>query len=149
LAAVQRWRQRQCSGGSVSSVGWRRAAVRRQCSPSSSLMMNILCDAVVMGAGTTMFLIFPATNFLVDKNSVMCGLHTNIVSQYRYKGTNYLADNACGMRRNLRCSRYTAFFEQSIPVWNRLSYLTYIGIQYWQKIVLIRNQYILRTYVRT
>ncbi len=25
-----------------------------------------------------------------------------------------------GMRRHLRCSRCTAFFEQSIPVWNRL-----------------------------
>ncbi len=32
---------------------------------------------------------------------------------------------------------------------NRLSYATYVGIQYWQKIVLIRNQYILHTYVRT
>ncbi len=40
---------------------------------------------------------------------------------------------------------YTAFFEQSIPVWNRLSYPTYVGIQYWQKNVLIRNQYILHT----
>ncbi len=54
-------------------------------------MMNILCGAVVMGAGTTMFLICPATNFLVDKNSVMYGLHTNIVPQYGYKGTNWLA----------------------------------------------------------
>ena len=32
---------------------------------------------------------------------------------------------------------------------NRLSYPTYVGIQYWQKIVLIRNQSILHTYVRT
>ena len=32
---------------------------------------------------------------------------------------------------------------------NRLSYPTYVGIQYWQKILLIRNQYILHTYVRT
>ncbi len=24
-------------------------------------------------------------------------------------------------------------FEQSIPAWNRLSYPTYVGIQYWQK----------------
>jgi hypothetical protein len=38
------------------------------------------------------------------------------------------------MLRNLRCIRYTAFFEQSIPVWNRLSYPTYVGIQYWQKV---------------
>ncbi len=134
MAAVQHWHWRQCSGGSVSSARWRWAAVLRQCSPSSSLMMNILCGTVVMGAGTTMFLIFPATNFLVDKNSVMCGLHTNIVLQYGYKGTNYLASNACGMRQNLRCSRYTAFFEESIPVWNRSSYLTYVGIQYWQKL---------------
>jgi hypothetical protein len=29
--------------------------------------------------------------------------------------------------------RYTAFFEQSIPVWNRLFYPTFIGIQYWKK----------------
>ncbi len=29
---------------------------------------------------------------------------------------------------------YTAFFEQSIPVWNRLSYPTYVGIQYWKKL---------------
>jgi hypothetical protein len=41
------------------------------------------------------------------------------------------------------------FFERSIPVWNRLSYPTYVGIQYRQKIVLIRNQYILHTYIRT
>ncbi len=34
-----------------------------------------------------------------------------------------------GIRNN---SRYTAFFEQSIPVWNRLSYPTYVGIQYWK-----------------
>ncbi len=32
---------------------------------------------------------------------------------------------------------------------NRLSYPTFVGIQYWQKIVLIRNQYILHTYLRT
>ena len=31
--------------------------------------------------GSTMFLICPATNFLVDKNSVMYGLHTKIVPQ--------------------------------------------------------------------
>ncbi len=49
----------------------------------------------------------------------------------------------------LRCSRYTAFFEQSIPVWNKLTYPTYVGIQYWQKIVLVRNHYILHTYIRT
>jgi hypothetical protein len=36
-----------------------------------------------------MFLICPATNFLVDKNSVKYGLHTNIVPQEGYKGTNY------------------------------------------------------------
>ncbi len=28
------------------------------------------------------------TNFLVDKNSIMYGLHTNIVPQYGYEGTN-------------------------------------------------------------
>jgi hypothetical protein len=28
------------------------------------------------------------------------------------------------------CSRYTAFFKQSIPVWNNMSSSTYIGIQY-------------------
>jgi hypothetical protein len=53
------------------------------------------------------------------------------------------------MRQRLRCSRYTTFFEQSIPIWNRLSYPTYIGIQCWQKIVLIKKKYILHTYVRT
>ncbi len=51
-------------------------------------MMNILCGAVVVGGGTTMFLICPAMNFLVDKNSVKYGLHTNIVPQEGYKGTN-------------------------------------------------------------
>ncbi len=30
-----------------------------------------------------------------------------------------LTSDACGMRRHLRYSRCTAFFEQSIPVWNR------------------------------
>jgi hypothetical protein len=29
--------------------------------------------------------------------------------------------------------QYTPFFEQSIPVRNRLSYPTYVGIQDWQK----------------
>ncbi len=38
------------------------------------------------------------------------------------------------MRQRLRCSRYTTFFEQSIPVWKRLSQPTYIGIQHWQKL---------------
>jgi hypothetical protein len=28
----------------------------------------------------------------------------------------------------------TAFFEQSIPVWNRLSYPTKVRIQYWKKL---------------
>jgi hypothetical protein len=88
LAAAQHWRWRQWGGGRVTSARWRQAAVRRRCSPSSSLMMNILCGAVVMGAGTTMFLICSVTNLLVDKNSVMYGLHTNIVPQYGYKGTN-------------------------------------------------------------
>ena len=95
-----------------------------------------------------MFLIYPATNFLVDKNSVKYGLHTKIVPQEGY-GTRVLTRDACGMQRHLRCSRCTAFFEQSIPVWNRLSYPTYVGIQYGLKFELIRNQYILHTYVRT
>ncbi len=30
------------------------------------------------------------------------------------------------------CSRYTAFFEQSIPFCNNMSYSTYKGIQYWE-----------------
>jgi hypothetical protein len=34
----------------------------------------------------------------------------------------------------VRCSRYTAFFEQIIPFWNNVSYSTYIGIQYWKKL---------------
>jgi hypothetical protein len=33
-------------------------------------MMNILCGAVVVVGGTTMFLICPATNILVDGSSV-------------------------------------------------------------------------------
>ncbi len=80
LAAV---RGRQCVISAVAAGS--SAAVMF---PPSSLMMNILCSAVVMGAGTTMFLICPATNFLVDKNSIMYGLHTNIIPQYGYKGTN-------------------------------------------------------------
>jgi hypothetical protein len=36
-----------------------------------------------------------------------------------------------GVCNNLR---YTAFFEQSIPVWNRLPHPTYVGIQYWKKL---------------
>ena len=95
-----------------------------------------------------MFLICPATNLLVDKNSIKYGLRTKIVPQEGY-GTRVLTSDACGMWGHLRCSRCTAFFEQSIPVWNRLSYPTYVGIQYWQKIVLIRNKYILHTYIRT
>jgi hypothetical protein len=66
-----------------------------------------------------MFLICPALNFLVDKNSVKYGLHTKIVPQEGY-GTRVLTSDACGMRRHLGCSRCTAFFEQSFPVWNRL-----------------------------
>jgi hypothetical protein len=34
-------------------------------------MMNILCGAVVVGGGTTMFLICPAMNFLVDGGSAV------------------------------------------------------------------------------
>ncbi len=66
-----------------------------------------------------MFLICPAKNFLVDKNRVKYGIHTKILPQEGY-GTRVLTSDACGMRRHLRCSRCTAFFEQSIPVWNRL-----------------------------
>jgi hypothetical protein len=33
----------------------------------------------------------------------------------------------------MRYSRYRAFFEESIPFWNNMSYSTYIEIQYWQK----------------
>ncbi len=43
------------------------------------------------GGYTTMFLICPTTIFLVDKNSLMYSLHTNIVPQYGYEGTNQLA----------------------------------------------------------
>ena len=39
-----------------------------------------------------MFLICLATNYLVDKNNVMYGLHTNIVPQYGYEGTCAAAD---------------------------------------------------------
>ncbi len=83
--------------------------------------MNILCGAVVVGGGggSTMFLIYPATNLLVDKNSIKYSLRTKIIPQERY-GTRVLTSDACGMRGHLRCSRCTAFFEQSIPVWNRL-----------------------------
>ncbi len=79
----------------------------------------------------------------------------NKVFKFGIGCTRVLTSDACGMRRYLRCSRCTAFFEQSIPVWNflnkkipvwnRLTYPTYVGIQYWQKIVLIRNQCILHT----
>ncbi len=133
------------------------------------------------GGGSTIFLICPAMNFLVDKNSVKYSLHTKIVPQEGYGTrvptskacgmwdicaaafaqpflnkvfqfgidcTRVLTSNACDVRRHLCCSRCTAFFEQSIPVWNKLSYPTYVEIQYWYKIVLIRNQYILHTYIR-
>ncbi len=39
------------------------------------------------GGGTRIFLICPAMNFSVDKNSVKYGLHTNIAPQEGYKGT--------------------------------------------------------------
>ncbi len=82
--------------------------------------MNILCGVVVVGRGDcTMFLICPAMNLLVDKNSVKYSVRTKIVPQEGY-GTRVLTSNACGMCRHLRCSRCTAFFEQSIPVWSRL-----------------------------
>ncbi len=74
-----------------------------------------------------------------------CTAFLNKVFQFGIDCTRVLTSDACGMRRHLRCSRCTAFFEQSIPVWNRLSYPTYVRIQSWQKIVLIRNQYILHT----
>ncbi len=115
-----------------------------------------------------MFLIYPATNLLVDKNSVKYGLRTNSyprrgmvrgyllvmpveygdicaaadaqpflnkVFQFGIDCTRVLTSDACGMRRHLRCSRCTAFFEQSIPVWNRLSYPTYVRIQYWTSVL--------------
>jgi hypothetical protein len=42
---------------------------------------------------------------------------------------------ATGMKKEtlvvvVLCSRYTAFFEQSIPFWNNMSYSTYMEIQY-------------------
>ncbi len=53
-------------------------------------MINLLCSLVVGGGqGTTIFLICPATNFLLDKNSVKYGLHTNIVPQEGYEGKYY------------------------------------------------------------
>ncbi len=63
-----------------------------------------------------------------------------------YKGTNQrcLWNAATSALQQMH-----SLFEQSIPVWNRWSFSTCVGIQYWQKIVLIRNQYILHTYVRT
>ncbi len=88
LAAAQHWRQRQCGSGSVSPARRQRAAAQRQCSPSSSLMKNILCGAVVVGGGGTAFFICPATKFIVDKNSVKYGVHTNIVPRKKYEGTN-------------------------------------------------------------
>jgi hypothetical protein len=71
-AAAARWRQRGGGGQRGGGVG------------SAAVVVAELWQrggAVVMGADTTMFLICPATNFLVDKNSVMYGLHTNIVPQ--------------------------------------------------------------------
>ncbi len=59
--------------------------------------MNILCGAVVVGGGSMMFLIYPATNFLVGKNSIKYGLHTKIVPQEGY-GTRVLTSDACGMQ---------------------------------------------------
>ena len=56
--------------------------------------MNILCGAVVVGGVSTMFLICPATNLLVDKNSVKYGLRTKIVPQEGY-GTRVLTSDAC------------------------------------------------------
>ena len=54
--------------------------------------MNILCGAVVVGGGggSTMFLICPGTNLLVDKNSVKYGLHTKnrTPGGVWYEGTN-------------------------------------------------------------
>ena len=57
--------------------------------------MNILCGAVVVGGGGSI-LICPATNLLVDKNSIKYGLHTKMVPQEGY-GTRVLTD-ACGMQ---------------------------------------------------
>ncbi len=54
----------------------------------------------------------------------------NKVFQFGIDCTTVLTSDACGMRRHLRCIRCTAFFEQSIPAWNRLTYPTYVGIQY-------------------
>ncbi len=52
--------------------------------------VSILGGAVVVGGvGITMFLLRPPTNFLVDRNSIKYGLHTNIVPQEGYEGTNY------------------------------------------------------------
>ncbi len=44
-----------------------------------------------------------------------CGMRRHLVY-----GKRVLTSDACGMRRHLRSSRCTAFFEQSVPVWNRL-----------------------------
>ncbi len=54
------------------------------------------------GGGSTMFLICPATNLLVDKNSVKYGLRTKL---YPRRGmVRGLTSDACGMRRHLRAA---------------------------------------------
>jgi hypothetical protein len=81
--------------------------------------MNILCGAVVVGGGVDFFFDLSSYKLISGQNSIKYGLRTKIAPQEGY-GTRVLTSDGCGMRRHLRCSRCTAFFEQIIPVWNRL-----------------------------
>ncbi len=95
LAAAQlRRRQRGGSTAAAAAVAARRG--RRQLSGSGAAAAAACAEAMFplfithdeyfvrcggSGGGSTMFLICPATNFLVDKNSVKYGLRTEIVPQ--------------------------------------------------------------------
>ncbi len=95
----QWWQRRQLGGSAALALAavWRRQCVISAVAAGSSAAVMfplfITHDEYFVRSGgsggdTTIFLICPAMNFSVDKNSVKYGLHTNIVPQEGYEGTN-------------------------------------------------------------
>jgi hypothetical protein len=80
------------SGSAVAAVCHQHSGGGQQCSGAAMFPLFITHDEYFVrcgGNGEGYYNVFylSSYNFLVDKNSVMYSLHTNIVPQYGYEGT--------------------------------------------------------------
>ncbi len=89
MAAAQHWRWWQCNDGSVSSAPRRQAAAWRRCSPSSSLMMSILCGAGVVGGGY--YNVFDLSSYELLSGWRQCGGSALAAAQRRQRGNDSVA----------------------------------------------------------